>query len=140
MLFRSLIAVRGLLLLGLLPDVVLGGERLRRVDILSDVRPGGGSDASVAVDSVAIVDSLLRAEMVVAVAGGDSLSGDGAALGDSVVGDSVPVVKKVVPAVGRGGSGIVDPMAVSWNRGRSEERRVGKECLRLCRSRWSPYH
>ena len=23
--------------------------------------------------------------------------------------------------------------------GRSEERRVGKECLRLCRSRWSPY-
>ena len=25
-------------------------------------------------------------------------------------------------------------------RRRSEERRVGKECLRLCRSRWSPYH
>ena len=23
---------------------------------------------------------------------------------------------------------------------RSEERRVGKECLRMCRSRWSPYH
>ena len=26
------------------------------------------------------------------------------------------------------------------NAQRSEERRVGKECLRLCRSRWSPYH
>ena len=26
--------------------------------------------------------------------------------------------------------------AIVW----SEERRVGKECLRLCRSRWSPYH
>ena len=25
-----------------------------------------------------------------------------------------------------------------WNR--SEERRVGKECPLLCRSRWSPYH
>ena len=25
-------------------------------------------------------------------------------------------------------------------RGRSEERRVGKECSLLCRSRWSPYH
>ena len=25
-------------------------------------------------------------------------------------------------------------------RGRSEERRVGKECTVLCRSRWSPYH
>ena len=24
--------------------------------------------------------------------------------------------------------------------GRSEERRVGKECATLCRSRWSPYH
>ena len=27
-----------------------------------------------------------------------------------------------------------------WENQRSEERRVGKECLRLCRSRWSPYH
>src|SRR6059036_1704672 len=26
------------------------------------------------------------------------------------------------------------------NAKRSEERRVGKECRRLCRSRWSPYH
>src|SRR3546814_10124192 len=24
--------------------------------------------------------------------------------------------------------------------GRSEERRVGKECVRTCSSRWSPYH
>ena len=30
-------------------------------------------------------------------------------------------------------------LALSWQE-RSEERRVGKECLRLCRSRWSPYH
>ena len=28
----------------------------------------------------------------------------------------------------------------AWLFSRSEERRVGKECLRLCRSRWSPYH
>ena len=26
------------------------------------------------------------------------------------------------------------------SRFRSEERRVGKECAGLCRSRWSPYH
>src|SRR3546814_8165931 len=26
------------------------------------------------------------------------------------------------------------------NRRRSEERRVGKECVSTCRSRWSPYH
>src|SRR3546814_14331904 len=31
--------------------------------------------------------------------------------------------------------GILDPL---W--GRSEERRVGKECVSTCRSRWSPYH
>src|SRR3546814_6932966 len=27
---------------------------------------------------------------------------------------------------------------IGW--GRSEERRVGKECVSTCRSRWSPYH
>ena len=33
------------------------------------------------------------------------------------------------------------PLVILINEGsRSEERRVGKECLRLCRSRWSPYH
>ena len=32
-----------------------------------------------------------------------------------------------------GGAGEIDEP-------RSEERRVGKECLTQCRSRWSPYH
>src|SRR3546814_7422457 len=27
-----------------------------------------------------------------------------------------------------------------WCGSRSEERRVGKECVSTCRSRWSPYH
>jgi hypothetical protein len=31
-------------------------------------------------------------------------------------------------------------LAASQLAARSEERRVGKECRRLCRSRWSPYH
>ena len=31
------------------------------------------------------------------------------------------------------------PVQAAW-RDRSEERRVGKECLDTCRSRWSPYH
>src|SRR3546814_13422963 len=32
-------------------------------------------------------------------------------------------------------------MAVSFDEfARSEERRVGKECVSTCRSRWSPYH
>jgi FlaA1/EpsC-like NDP-sugar epimerase len=41
---------------------------------------------------------------------------------------SLPDLKRILQAVG------VAAMA------RSEERRVGKECRRLCRSRWSPYH
>src|SRR3546814_13885247 len=31
-------------------------------------------------------------------------------------------------------------MTMHVARVRSEERRVGKECVRTCRSRWSPYH
>ena len=33
-----------------------------------------------------------------------------------------------------------DRMIVGLMRMRSEERRVGKECIAVCRSRWSPYH
>src|SRR3546814_20915826 len=29
---------------------------------------------------------------------------------------------------------------IAMGTGRSEERRVGKECVSTCRSRWSPYH
>src|SRR3546814_14682226 len=39
----------------------------------------------------------------------------------------------VVPPVGSGTAG----RARVW---RSEERRVGKECVSTCRSRWSTYH
>src|SRR3546814_7568519 len=46
------------------------------------------------------------------------------------------------------GFGIVTTLStlgVSWDKlqwlvARSEERRVGKECVSTCRSRWSPYH
>jgi hypothetical protein len=49
--------------------------------------------------------------------------------GDTVTyGDHAPGM--VVQSVGAGGGVAI----------RSEERRVGKECRRLCRSRWSPYH
>jgi putative membrane protein len=35
---------------------------------------------------------------------------------------------------------VLSLFALSLIGKRSEERRVGKECRRLCRSRWSPYH
>src|SRR3546814_11666116 len=39
-----------------------------------------------------------------------------------------------IPHMVRGGGGAI------VNTARSEERRVGKECVSTCRSRWSPYH
>ena len=35
---------------------------------------------------------------------------------------------------------IANEMNVNIRTTRSEERRVGKECVSTCRSRWSPYH
>src|SRR3546814_2573901 len=42
----------------------------------------------------------------------------------------------------RNGQGVRagDPPPCRAPHGRSEERRVGKECVSTCRSRWSPYH
>ena len=37
-------------------------------------------------------------------------------------------------------SGVSDSESYGLGVRRSEERRVGKECLAVCRSRWSPYH
>src|SRR3546814_17875311 len=40
-------------------------------------------------------------------------------------------------------TGFLDRLAVLVEHGahaRSEERRAGKECVSMCRSRWSPYH
>src|SRR3546814_11735443 len=39
-----------------------------------------------------------------------------------------------------GGIETVKAMAVEPQMQRSDERRVGKECVSTCRSRWSPYH
>src|SRR3546814_16323048 len=48
------------------------------------------------------------------------------------------------PAGGSGGTLPVGraPRLDPWDTAsfRSEERRVGKECVSQCRSRWSPYH
>src|SRR3546814_12751278 len=37
--------------------------------------------------------------------------------------------------------GGVQPQSETvWRQARSAERRVGKECVSTCRSRWAPYH
>src|SRR3546814_3442607 len=49
-----------------------------------------------------------------------------------IVGAILFLLSRGIPWVG---SGAIDPAVM-----RSEERRVGKECVSTCRSRWSPYH
>src|SRR3546814_16089859 len=49
--------------------------------------------------------------------------------------------QKVVTQMGnQGGSNPLLKLVQKWIDDRSEERRVGKECVSTCRSRWSTYH
>src|SRR3546814_12468606 len=50
---------------------------------------------------------------------------------ESAIGSEPPRRKLIRPC---------PPVAPPWPIMRSEERRVGKECVSTCRSRWSPYH
>src|SRR3546814_13191311 len=61
----------------------------------------------------------LRAELVAPVGGGGPTTGAVVVGGADDLGVELDVAPEVV---------------------RSEERRVGKECVSTCRSRWSPYH
>ena len=66
----------------------------------------------------------------------------------SIVDEVQPSVVSVVTNLGQGsgvvygGKGFVitNHHVAGTAQTRSEERRVGKECLTQCRSRWSPYH
>src|SRR3546814_14997326 len=51
------------------------------------------------------------------------------------------VVSDVVASTDTGQLAHLLLPALAWGeKDRSEERRVGKECVSTCRSRWSPYH
>src|SRR3546814_18258735 len=56
-----------------------------------------------------------------------------------------PPLEESIPVAVPGQVGAPPPMPPSEpqqtrEERRSEERRVGKECVSTCRSRWSPYH
>src|SRR3546814_14430216 len=64
---------------------------------------------------------------------------DGLAVGDRVVVEGTVKLRPGVSVVEHAAATPVQPVATDGP-GRSEERRVGKECVSTCRSRWSPYH
>ena len=65
----------------------------------------------------------------------------------SIVHDQPGITRDVISAeVAEGAYTLLDTGGLGYEGAdtpaemRSEERRVGKECVSLCRSRWSPYH
>src|SRR3546814_14411586 len=64
-----------------------------------------------------------------------------------VTNDTLLSRMEAVKALNDAGFNVTYPSLSAWAtrgggprfRKRSEERRVGKECVRTCRSRWSPY-
>ena len=51
-----------------------------------------------------------------------------------------PFIEDGTLVVKSGQTAIEQAATLRWDGERSEERRVGKECTVVCRSRWSPYH
>src|SRR3546814_4802336 len=64
--------------------------------------------------------------------GGERAADDALFRADIAVLGHVIALANLAEVLARGGVGRADL--------RSEERRVGKECVSTCRSRWSPYH
>src|SRR3546814_2918828 len=79
------------------------------------------------VQTCALPISLIDSAAITVTACRNSLNGRG--LGD----DDLLMGVDVIPAA-------VLHLAQRQRDGRSEERRVGKECVSTCSSRWSPYH
>src|SRR3546814_1256732 len=60
---------------------------------------------------------------------------------ESVLPVSISAGAAVWPADGDNAEGILKSADLAlYAAKRSEERRVGQECVSTCRSRWSPYH
>src|SRR3546814_11859733 len=77
------------------------------------------------------------------VVAGGPLGGEGRLEGEVVrVGHDERVVHVLEHLEARVSSGDVriELVGAAADRSKSEERRVGKECVSTCRSRWSPYH
>ena len=94
---------------------------------------GGGGDGDYGLQIAPMLDVMFVLLLFFMVMAGKQVKE--AELGIQVPGASQASSTAKTPVTIR-----VGPEGVVTFNDRSEERRVGKECLRLCRSRWSPYH
>src|SRR3546814_18385463 len=85
---------------------------------------------------VAVEGELARADGAVALLGDDDLGLAVGALAALLPALQALVELVLVLAFALAGLGALGIVLLA----RSEERRVGKECVSTCRSRWSPYH
>ena len=73
------------------------------------------------------------------LAGRDVLAGAQTGTGKTA-GFVLPILQRLSADATHGANRAPRALVLTPTRERSEERRVGKECYALCRSRWSPYH
>src|SRR3546814_20964342 len=76
--------------------------------------------------------------MITAAVDETALAADSMSATISAIRPDTDVVASEIAALERGFSSVEGKLATL--RERSEERRVGKECVSTCRSRWSPFH
>jgi malate dehydrogenase (oxaloacetate-decarboxylating)(NADP+) len=102
----------------------------RMVDVVSALEPtfGGINLEDIKAPECFEVERILREKMNIPV------------FHDDQHGTAIIVAAAVSNGLEIAGKSIGEVKIVASGAGRSEERRVGKECRRLCRSRWSPYH
>src|SRR3546814_18000553 len=58
----------------------------------------------------------------------------------SILTANLSLLDQAIILATRAHAGQIDKGGAPYILHRSEERRVGKECVSTCRSRWSPYH
>ena len=88
-------------------------------------------------------DAALWAVDAAVAEGADLIDIGGVKAGPGAEVDAAEEIRRTVPTVAAVRARFPDVVISidTWRATvRSEERRVGKECLTQCRSRWSPYH
>src|SRR3546814_11427681 len=91
-----------------------------------------GNDQAVPVNRAVLIERVLDVEAhILSFAQADQRRRQHAIHGDGVAGASADRESRI---------GNPEADVLPRQSGRSEERRVGKECVSTCRSRWSRYH